>query len=306
MSAYFDALWDLCCTLYNPITPIMKSSLFEIAAGSTPGRDHLFQGGLLIGKNNQDAYAWRTLHGGNTVAAVVCDGCGSHRNSEVGAKIGAALLLSAIERRLPAAPASQQLPAEFWETVRQDVLADIRLLARTMAGSTSVTETLAEYFLFTIVGTLVTPNACWVFSIGDGVVIVDGVLENLGPFPGNAPPYLAYGITGSNIAEHAEMLSFKVSMYPVLTHGVLIGSDGVGELLSLHDGTIPASTELFGDISQFWTDDRYFKNKDLVRRRLTRLNGLQIRTEGGASSFVPGLLQDDTTLVVIRPVSTHS
>jgi hypothetical protein len=284
----------------------MKSSIFEIAAGSTPGRDHLFQGGLLIGRNNQDAYAWRTLDGGNTVAAVVCDGCGSHRNSEVGAKIGAELILSAINRRLPTASASLHLPREFWEAVRQDVLADIRILARTMAGSTSVTETLAEYFLFTIVGTIVTPSACWVFSIGDGVVIVDGVLENLGPFPGNAPPYLAYGITGSNIAEHADMLSFKVSMYPALTRGVLIGSDGVGELLSLHDRTIPASTELVGAIDQFWTDGRFFRNQDLVRRRLTRLNGLQIRTEGGAASFVPGLLQDDTTLVVVRPVATDS
>lgn len=282
-----------------------STAQFEIACGSVPGRDHLFQHGLLIGKNNQDAYSWRMLHGGSTVAAVVCDGCGSRGNSEVGAKVCSELLLSAIERRLPGIPRTD-LTNDFWEGVRQDLLADIRLLARSMAGTRSFTETVAENFLFTVVGALVTPERCYVFSIGDGVAIVDGETKTFGPFPNNAPPYLAYGITGSNVAEHASMLTFSVSVHATLQHGVLIGSDGAVELMGLEHRIIPGSSEHVGPISQFWADGRYFTNKDLIRRRLTRLNSLQLDAQGGALRFIPGLLRDDTTLVVIRPTSTTS
>lgn len=292
-------------TLFTMTLFMNSIARFDIAGGTVPGRDHLFQHGLLIGKNNQDAYSWRLLHGGNTVVAVVCDGCGSRGNSEVGAKIGAELLLSALERRLPSIPQAE-LTTDFWESLRQELLAEIRLLARSMAGLRSVTETVAENFLFTVVGALVTPEHCYIFSIGDGLAIVDGETKIFGPFPNNAPPYLAYGITGSKVAEHASMVTFSVAVYGALKHGLLIGSDGAVDLGSIAERTIPGSTELVAPISQFWTDGRYFKNKDMVRRRLARLNSLQIESQGGAPRFIPGLLQDDTTLVVIRPTSTTS
>ena len=47
---------------------------------------------------------------------------------------------------------------------------------------------------------------------------------------------------------------------------------------------------MVGPLSQFWADDAFYKNRDMVRRRLAVLNR-------GAG---PGLLADDTTIVVVR------
>ncbi|MDO8622315.1 MAG: protein phosphatase 2C domain-containing protein, partial [bacterium] len=59
-------------------------------------------------------------------------------------------------------------------------------------------------------------------------------------------------------------------------------------------------------IDQFWTDDRYFRNPDMVRRRLTLVNREAVRAENGMLARTPGLLPDDTTLVVIRRTSSSS
>ena len=66
---------------------------FEIAAGTVSGRDH-----RQAGKNNHDAYVFSSDASGTV--AVVCDGCGSGRHSEVGAKIGARLVAGALRRHL--------------------------------------------------------------------------------------------------------------------------------------------------------------------------------------------------------------
>jgi len=55
------------------------SSVFEVAAGSVIGRDHLRPLGW---KNNQDGYAIRSS--ADSIVAVVTDGCGSETKSEVG------------------------------------------------------------------------------------------------------------------------------------------------------------------------------------------------------------------------------
>jgi len=52
---------------------------FEYASGSIIGRNH-----VLAGKNNQDAYHISVNE--RFIAVVVCDGCGSGKHSEVGAK----------------------------------------------------------------------------------------------------------------------------------------------------------------------------------------------------------------------------
>jgi hypothetical protein len=61
-------------------------------------------------------------------------------------------------------------------------------------------------------------------------------------------------------------------------------------LRDLSSRPIPGRSEDVGPLSQFWTDDAYYENRDMVRRRLAVLN----RGRHG------GLLADDTTLVVVR------
>src|SRR4051794_26892607 len=106
--------------------------LFEVAAGSVPGRDHLGRGNLLAGRNNQDAYAWSCSEAG--LVAVVCDGCGGGRHSEVGAQLGARLLVTALA---PVAPGDRAEPGAgdgtaWLERARLRVVGRLRALAAGM------------------------------------------------------------------------------------------------------------------------------------------------------------------------------
>jgi hypothetical protein len=235
---------------------------FEIAGGSVAGRAH-----TAAGRNNQDAFCWAVDAGG--LIAVVCDGCGSGPHSEVGAQVGARLFVQAAGRLLRA----DLEPADLLEQVGQDVLASLRVLARGMsADASSFARTVTDHFLFTIVGALITARGATTFSLGDGLMVVNGERTQLGPFPDNQPPYLGYALLPGAPRQQA---SFEIhrSLAPDEVQSLVLGTDGAVELES-----------------ELWSDERFFKNPDMVRRRLTVLSR-------GARA---GLLSDDTTLVVIR------
>ena len=88
--------------------------LFEIAGGSVSGRSH-----VLAGKGNQDAYHWSVEE--RSLVAVVCDGCGSGAESEVGAALGARLLVAEAARSIALGGAVDS-PA-LRDEVRTNVLA---------------------------------------------------------------------------------------------------------------------------------------------------------------------------------------
>jgi serine/threonine protein phosphatase PrpC len=85
----------------------------EYAIGSIIGRNH-----VLAGKNNQDAY--RIVSNEKFIIAVVCDGCGSGKHSEVGAKLGARLVINAIADLLnQSADRDVEISKpEFWDSVK--------------------------------------------------------------------------------------------------------------------------------------------------------------------------------------------
>jgi hypothetical protein len=60
-------------------------------------------------------------------------------------------------------------------------------------------------------------------------------------------------------------------------------------------------------LSQFWTGDDWFANPDLLRRRLCLAARACSRPnwEDRRLQRFPGLLPDDTTLIVIRRRSTN-
>jgi hypothetical protein len=249
----------------------------------------------LAGRNNQDAYAWAYLD--QALLAVVCDGCGSGKHSEVGAQLGARLIVQAMTRAL-ASPA----PA-FWRQVRHDVLAQLRRLAVQMGGS--LTHTVQDYLLFTVVGALVTPWRACVFSLGDGVMLVNGDLIPLGPFPGNAPPYLAYALLDTqNHTTPAVPLAFQMQRLLPTTavHSIVLGTDGVEAFLRSTTCPIPGKQVTVGPLSQFWQEERYFTNPDAVRRTLALVNREVVQPNWDTQCLdrQRGLLPDDTTLVVIR------
>lgn len=270
---------------------------FEIVGGTITGREH-----TRVGKNNQDAYYWCATE--SMIVAVVSDGCSTGTRSEVGANLGARLTVGMLIQRLTNISELNQaqfLRSDFfWEKIRQDVLAQLRVLANALGISLS--QTVNDFFLFTIMGVIVTHFTTFLFSIGDGIYYVNGELTRLGPFPNNEPPYLCYALTGSNLTDsHPELLKFwlhQVATADVST--ILIGTDGVGDLVSIAERNMPGKSELVGPLSQFWEQDGYFKNQDKIRRKLSLINTDSIKMRNGALVREVGLLPDDTTMVVIR------
>jgi hypothetical protein len=255
---------------------------FEIAGGSVAGQMH-----VAAGRNNQDAYCWEA--DGGELIAVVCDGCGSRAHSEVGALIGARLVVQAL-RRLRRSGLDT---ARLFDDVRRHVLTGLRVVARQLGPRARLVDTVIDYLLFTIVGLLVTDRVAIPFSLGDGLIVVNGEARELGPFPDNEPPYVAYGLLPRALDPgRGGPAPFQVhEPTPVeRLRSILIGTDGARDLRALAARAVPGRDEVVGPLSQFWTEDAFYKNRDMVRRRLAVLNR-------GAR---PGLLADDTTVVVVR------
>lgn len=275
--------------------------IIEFARGSIIGRDHLYIGTgrrkVLVGKSNQDAYL--IFFTKDYFIALVLDGCGSGAHSEVGANEVAALLMQAFEKYL-----RYHVPgAAMFDRVRQDVLAEIRVRANSMGPSLS--RTINDHYLFTVMGMYIDRSHTVVFSLGDGVFFVNGEMTEIGPFPKNEPPYMAYAITGSPLTnEHPELLTFQIQkeLPTAELQTLLIGTDGILHLVAAKDLTIPGRTELVGPVSQFWTEDQYYSNGFALRRRLNMINRDHVSADWDSRKIVEecGRLRDDTTLVVVR------
>ncbi len=265
---------------------------FELAGGSIIGREH-----LRVGKNNQDAYHY--LNDEFATIAVVCDGCGSGIHSEVGAKLGSRLVVEAIRRNLPQADFCE----EFWHRVHQDLLHNLKDVAVILGGD--LLQTVKEYLLFTIVGAVITSTQTTVFAIGDGAIALNDQVIPIPSFPNNAPPYIAYGLI-PNAFSNIKLTDCQFQIYCQLptdqVNSILIGSDGVLELMKVADKLLPGKSETVGEIRQFWSDDVYFRNSDRIRRRLSQINHSSVKSDWEKRCLrrENGLLADDTTLVVIR------
>lgn len=263
---------------------------FVMAGGSIIGREH-----LRVGKNNQDAYGWEVTETG--IVAIVCDGCGSGTHSEVGAKLGARLVVQTLQRLLESTPNLED--EQTWQTLQQQLLHQFGVMATQLGGDR--VQTVRDYFLFTIVGAVITPSLTALFALGDGVMAVNEQVIRLGPFANNAPPYLGYGLLDLQVPE---LLQLKVlQLLPTDSlQSLLIGTDGVADLMQVANQPLPGRSELVGDIAQFWQDDRYFRNPDQVRRRLSLMNREVTTVEPTSQQCQrqAGLLPDDTTLITLR------
>jgi protein phosphatase 2C-like protein len=207
---------------------------FEWAAGTITGTSH-----VRVARNGQDGFA--ILREGEKTVAVVTDGCGSAPHSEVGAKLGAQVAARALLDGTP-----------------DSILPRIRAIAELLA----LPNAMNDYFLFTIVAAIITPDETTIVSAGDGLFAVNGDIHIIGPYPDNAPPYLGYGDTALSVEYRGP-------------------TAGVQTLLLATDG----ATRIAGDLAPFWTDALMFRNPDAVRRRLF-LRRAQ--------------LDDDTTVIVLR------
>lgn len=249
-----------------------------IAGGSVPGRPH-----VLAGRNNQDAFAWSCTASG--LIAVVCDGCGSASHSEVGAKLGARLIIQGVAARLGTGMETSSL----LNSVRGEVVAHLHRMATAMSverdpyvedsrlgEATQYAKTVIDHFLFTVVGVLVDGGIATTFSLGDGLVVVNGVCHRIDPSRNNEPAYLGYDLLHRKDLSRAFTIHTTTPLDELDT--VLLGTDGAFEI------------EEIGALRQFWTDERFLRNPDQIRRSLTLI--CRDRPSDG--------LSDDATLVVLR------
>ncbi|HSX00840.1 MAG TPA: protein phosphatase 2C domain-containing protein, partial [Candidatus Saccharimonas sp.] len=199
----------------------MEHTAFELTSGGIIGRDHRERCA-----NYQDG-AYITRGPAGTVG-IITDGCGSGAHSEVGAQFGARLVGEATRRELE----RHGLTALDWQRLRHDVLSELHGRVSAMGGS--FRQTVNDYFLFTVVGVILAGDLALFFALGDGVIIVNGEVTALGPWPGNQPPYLGYGLLGGSVTSlPPDQLEFQVvRSLPLdrLNH-FLLGSDGVSDLI---------------------------------------------------------------------------
>lgn len=271
------------------------ADMFQMAGGTIPGRDH-----TTTQKNSHDAY--HMVQTAGLGIAVVCDGCGSGENSEVGAKLGARIVAAQIMRYFnndPSAFRLGQIDRGLMQ-VRRSVLSQIQLLADSMGPSYS--QAIGEYFLFTVLGAIVTHDHTFVFGAGDGVMVLNETLTTLAPSEGNSPEYLSYGLVETEKKGLVPLLQVFGDVATGKLESLLIGTDGVGDLAKAVDKRIPGKDEKVGPISQFWKDDRFFKNSFAIHRRLNLINRSTstVDYEKKVVNEEHGHLPDDTTLVVVR------
>jgi len=272
---------------------------FQIAAGSVAGTEH-----SRALRANQDVWCVRACP--QALVAVVADGCSGGAHTEVGARIGAALVAAALQRevvaRLAALGPGATLDVEAaLEAARCETLQALAPLA--MAAGPDPATVVTDLFLFTVVGLLATDDILVVFALGDGMFAVNGEVCRLGPFADNAPPYLAYTLLAAPGAEDpANDFRITAALPTESVQSLLVGTDGVEHLIAAELECLPGRSELVGPISQFWREDRYFKNPDMVRRRLalTQNEHLAVDWRERVIHRAPGKFPDDTTLVALR------
>ena len=145
-----------------------------------------------------------------------------------------------------------------------------------------------------------TPVWTFVFSAGDGVFAVNGETIVIAGFEENAPPYLAYKLVPSSIDR--SLLGFKVrrQMLTESVQSIMIGSDGVADLIGAAEKPLPGKEEPIGPLAQFWTKESFVTNPDAIRRRLALVNLETVDRSGEVPRIKPGPLSDDTTVVVIK------
>ena len=260
---------------------------WEIAGGSVIGKDH-----LRTFKNNQDAFYWKSSE--HALIAVVSDGCGSSPYSEVGAQLGARFIANQL---LELTGGIESFDPVSVMAVLFDRCKNFLKSVASQVDSTY--KSVNELLLFSIVGCVVRKDLTVIFSIGDGYydhaqTLLPVILE---PQAGNSPSYLSYALFGQDKVGGSGLVPTGFNLEVISGENpdyLLLGSDGILNLIKAEEQVVPGKNEKIGSLSQFWQEDKYFKNSDEIRRRLTVIN----RDYKSLDQFGP--LHDDTTLIVLR------
>jgi len=275
--------------------------LFEVASGSVIGRDHARDG-----KNNQDScYVFQDEI---VTIALVGDGCSSSELSHVGSYIGLKIIGKTFRDQIGVVRYHDHLlqnidVPKILENVRLSALADMRDLIINIGGNSK--KNVLDAFLFTVSGCVISRFHTFFFSIGDGIIVINGEIMELGPFIDNAPPYFGYALLDPvKVKMDPESFHFVVNriIETEKLETAILGCDGARDFIASEGKNIPGKLEKVGSIFQFVENDKYFSNEFALRRRLVMLNRevQHIDWEKREVSKEGGLLPDDTTIVALR------
>ena len=256
---------------------------FTLLSGTATGGNH-----IEAASNGQDALSVRTT--ANSIVVVVADGCSSQPHSEVGAQIIAPMLTAYIEQALRKGQSLKD--PRIWTYIRSLILAKILSVATDMAGDAPVAPVLNQYFQFTLVGMVMTPEYTVFFSRGDGMYGFNGKVITIKPEAGNRPAYIVYGLTNPDMTvDNPQLLDFDIHAI-VETSDIenwWVGTDGVEEMLAVLGRTV--NGEKIATIESLLDDQRYHDNPKLLNRRLQQL-------------VAADLIGDDITLAAGRRTAT--
>lgn len=255
----------------------------HVSMASAPGSGHINPG--QPGKhNNQDAVV--VLSDDDTFVGVVCDGCSAEPHAEVGAKLGARILAKTVMQE------SKKKSPFSWSDVTNKTLASLEKIGRMLDSSDggSYDAVVREFFLFTAVVVVVHRNECRIGLCGDGVVVLDGEVHVHESSIPNTPPYCGHALTSTqgpyaHLSETNPYALKEVHAFDIrtLTKGVIIGSDGLTDLLS--DASL--ADDLYHPVLM---DDR----------KLQRWLNVHTTERIDSGTFVPGKCRDDVSMIIMR------
>ncbi len=227
---------------------------------------------LRSARNGQDAAA--TWVGESTAGVVVCDGCSAGASSEVGARLGAQLVIAAVRDALIAGTQ----PARLWHSVREQLVTTFAQLIEAMPGERE--QIVHDHFLFTIVAAAWSrdANEVAVWALGDGGYSLGARTCVLGPFADNQPPYLGYDLLGAPQRAHLE-----------------VSDASCGSVIVATDGATEVGLDAF-------TTPRFLAHPDALRRQLALLARTSERVDWAERRIVrqPAPLQDDGAVAILR------
>lgn len=243
----------------------------------------MIQGGSVIGsyhhkgfKNNQDALTIETTE--KAIIGLVADGCGSGKHSEVGAKLGVRFMANYLRQMIEICP--DELPVD-WEYLLNLAARQFLLSLNQFNQCLGMVEKedAYSYWLFTLVGFILTEEQTIIFSFGDGVVSLNGEVTEIDQ--NNEPEYLTYGSPKVEIQQDVPTSE---------VNSLLIATDGFSELFERGEEglSLLGKNMKVQDLLDFETGPKYLKNKALVQKRLNVLGNNN------------KLLHDDTTVILVR------
>ena len=196
------------------------------------------------------------------------------------------------------------LEKRFWDLVSQDVLGNMSTIAEMLPGKKS--EVIKDWLLFTVVGFLVYKEMLVIFQCGDGMYVLNDTPHILKPASSQVQPYLGYQIASvdQNHLLPLCMLSIAEQLPVSACNNLLIGSDGIADIMTLSDKIIPMTQTPAGTLADFWKDPRILENPVIAQNKLHAMNRKSSRVDYDKRvlTHYHELMEDDTTFIVL----THS